>query len=77
MAADVLMVADELPAMQYLANQLQAQERLTSTVVTQDKLPADLSPFAAVIVYLHRNLEAATERALIHYATNGGTSKLQ
>ena len=71
-AADVLIVADELPAMQYLAERLKGEENIGSQVVTQDKLPADLLPFSAVIVYIHRELAEAAERAMIQYTQAGG-----
>ncbi len=71
-AADVLIVADERPAMEVLAGRLRAQEGVAATVVTQDRMPPGLSGYAAVIVYIHRNLDAAAERAFIDYTTGGG-----
>ena len=71
-AADVLIVADELPAMEVLAGRLKAQEGVAATVVTQDRMPPGLPGYAAVIVYIHRNLDAAAERAFIDYTTGGG-----
>jgi hypothetical protein len=71
-AAEVLIVADEFPAMEYLSGQLKAMEKLTSKVVSQKELPSDLSPFSAVIVYIHLDLQEPVEKALIQYTTNGG-----
>jgi hypothetical protein len=71
-AADVLIVADEIPAMQVLAAKLKAEEQRTATIVTQKDLPASLKPFSAVVVYIHRNLDPAAERAFIDYTRAGG-----
>lgn len=71
-AADVLIVADEFPAMEYLAAQLKSQEDLTSDIVSQDEFPDDLAGFRAVIVYIHRELKPGPEHALIDYTRNGG-----
>lgn len=70
--ADVLIVADEIPAMEVFAQHLQQATRLTSRIVTQTNLPADLTTFSTVTVYIHRALLETTEVALIHYTTNGG-----
>jgi hypothetical protein len=71
-AREVLIVADEFPAMELLARSLKANEGLTSQIVAQTNLPPDLTPFHAVIVYIHLELFPATERALIRYTENGG-----
>lgn len=71
-APEVLIVADEIPAMQVLAGKLKAEEGITSRIVTQTNLPADLSRYTAVIVYIHLKLEAAAERAFIDYTEAGG-----
>ena len=71
-APEVLIVADEFPAMQVLAGKLKAEEGIASRIVAQTNMPADLSPYAAVIVYIHLKLEASAERAFIDYAEAGG-----
>jgi hypothetical protein len=71
-AAEVLMVADEFPAMHVLADKLKAQDALTSRVVAQTNLPPDLSRFAAVVVYIHGKLLEPAERAMIAYTEAGG-----
>lgn len=68
----VLIVADELPAMQVLAAQLQSLEKVESVLVRQQEMPASLEAFTAVIVYIHGRLEASTEEALLQYARHGG-----
>jgi DNA polymerase-4 len=68
----VLIVADEIPAMQVLAGRLKAEEGIESRIVKQGEMPEELSSCPAVIVYIHKNLAEATERALIQYATGGG-----
>lgn len=72
LAAQVLIVADEFPAMEELARQLNKQEGLASQIVKQTEMPADLRPFQAVVVYLHGKLLPAPERALVDYTTAGG-----
>jgi hypothetical protein len=69
---DALIVADEFPAMHYLAERLHAEADLPTRVVAQERLPAKLSPFRAVVVYLHGVLRPGTERTLIAYTRAGG-----
>jgi hypothetical protein len=71
-SAEVLIVADEFPAMDVLAARLKADERIESKIVAQTNMPASLSDFAAVVVYIHRNLNEPVENALIQYARAGG-----
>lgn len=72
LAAQVLIVADEFPAMQELARQLKEQEGLESQIVKQTEMPADLKPFQAVVVYIHGKLLPAPEKAMVDYTTAGG-----
>lgn len=69
---EVLIVADEIPAMQVLAKALKAQEGINSTIVLQTALPASLEPYQAVIVYIHKALHAGPEKAFIDYTRQGG-----
>ena len=71
-AQDVLIVADEIPAMEVLARGIQQQEGLTAKLVTQADMPATLAKFRAVIVYIHKDLDSIPEMAFISYAQNGG-----
>jgi hypothetical protein len=71
-AAEVLIVADEFPAMQVLARRLGAEENTTSQIVDQGHLPSTLAQFRAVVVYIHKTLAPAAERACIDYAEAGG-----
>ena len=71
-AQDVLIVADEIPAMQVLSNSLKAQEGINCTIVFQTAMPASLSAFRAVIVYIHKDIDPGSERAFIDYTKNGG-----
>jgi hypothetical protein len=70
--ADVLIVADEFPAMEFLRTQLQKQEKVQSTVVSQKNLPPFLTPFDTVIGYIHGGLSNSAERAFIDYTEAGG-----
>jgi Trehalose utilisation len=71
-ATDVLMVADEIPAMEVLSKQLQTRIGVTSTITTQDKMPADLTQYKAVMVYIHKSIGERAEMAFIAYAKGGG-----
>lgn len=68
----VLIVADEFPAMQALAEKLKAAEGIDGTLVKQTEMPAELGAFPAVIVYIHGDLREQAERKLIDYANGGG-----
>lgn len=71
-AQEVLIVADEIPAMDVLAKALHTQECITAKIVTQAGMPAALTNFRAVIVYIHKDLDSIPERAFIRYAREGG-----
>ncbi len=71
-AQQILMVADEFPAMEVLAKALKEQEGLDSKIIAQTELPNDLSNFQAVVVYIHKDLNAGPEEAFIQYAKKGG-----
>jgi hypothetical protein len=70
----VLMVADEIPAMEALAKQLAERAHAEATIVNTKtgKLPDSLAPFKAVLVYIHGNLAEDVEKALLGYAEGGG-----
>lgn len=72
MRGDVLIVADEIPAMEVLAKKLKDAESIPSRIVTQTNLPKALAPFSAVVVYIHKGLAAAAEQAFIDYTEGGG-----
>lgn len=71
-AESVLIIKDELPQMQVLADYLNKKGGLGVELMDQDKLPAELSSYRAVILYIHRKLQEATELAVIRYARQGG-----
>jgi hypothetical protein len=56
-SAEVLIVADEFPAMQVVAEKLKTEEQITSKVM---------------VVYIHGPLLEKAEDAFIDYARNGG-----
>jgi hypothetical protein len=72
LASDVLIVADEFPAMETLAARLKEAENRDAVIVAQTRLPPELSLFRAVIVYVHGDLDAGAEQALIEYTRAGG-----
>jgi hypothetical protein len=67
-----LIVADEIPAMQVLAERMKELEGVEARIVMQGEMPTDLKPFGAVLVYIHGRLEDAAEQALLRYAEGGG-----
>jgi len=69
---DILVVADEFHAMQVLTSHIQSDTKLTSRIIGQTELPASLSSYRTVIVYIHGDLQAASEHAFIKYAEDGG-----
>lgn len=71
-AEDLLIVADEMPAMQILASHIHVATKLTSKMVNQPELPGSLSSYRAVIIYLHQDIEPSSEQAFIDYAREGG-----
>jgi hypothetical protein len=70
--AEVLIVADEFPAMQVLADKLKSEENISSKVISQKELPENLAKFDAVAVYIHKDLSESAENAFIAYALGGG-----
>src|SRR2546430_2722899 len=70
--ADVLIVADEFPAMEVVAAKLKAEEQINSKIISQKDLPSSLSLYQAVLVYIHRELSEKAEDAFIDYAKGGG-----
>jgi hypothetical protein len=69
---EVLIVADEMPAMQRLAMILEARAGVHCTLVEQTAIPADTSRFAVLIVYIHLKMIEPAEQAFIAYAEAGG-----
>lgn len=67
----VLIVADEFPAMEVVAARLKASEGIESTLVKQTAMPADLSQFSALIVYIHMKMGEPAEKTFIQYAESG------
>ena len=69
----VLIIQDELPQMEVLADYLSSNsDDLEIQVVGQDQLPASMSAYDAVIVYIHRTLFEKTENRIIEYTNRGG-----
>lgn len=71
-AAEVLIVADEFPAMEILAQRLKQDEGVASKIVKQDEMPAELGKFSAVVVYVHKKLADAPAKAMVDYTNAGG-----
>ncbi len=71
-AQPVLIVADEIPAMEVLAAKLRAAEGIESKIVLEKDMPQDLSRFRAVVVYIHKDMEKPAEKSFMAYANAGG-----
>jgi len=71
-AQEVLMVVDEIPAMETLAAQFKARSNVASQIVRQTEMPASLARYQTVVVYIHMGLNQEPEKRLIEYARNGG-----
>jgi hypothetical protein len=69
---EVLIIQDELPQMQVLAGYLREKGGLSVTIRDQASLPGDWSAYRAVVVFIHRDLQEATEKAVIDYTRKGG-----
>jgi hypothetical protein len=71
-AREVLIVADEFPAMEVVGAKLKADAQIPSQLVRQTDLPPDLGKFESVVVYIHGGLSESAEKAFIDYAEAGG-----
>jgi len=71
-AAEVLIVADEFPAMEFVAQRLKQDEGIASRIIKQDEMPAELGKFSAVVVYVHKKLADAPAKAMVDYTNAGG-----
>ena len=69
---DVLIIQDELPQMEVLADFLADKGDLSVKIVDQQGLPDDLAAYRAVIVFIHGKLFEQTETAVLDYTENGG-----
>ena len=69
-AHPILIVSDGAPT-RILAVQLKGQG-IESETVTDDTMPAKLSAYPAVLLFLHKVLKAETVKASIDYANAGG-----
>ncbi len=71
-AERVLIVADEVPAMEALATHFHAKAGADSRIVTQAEMPASVSPFGTIVVYVHRELFEGPEKAILAHTREGG-----
>jgi hypothetical protein len=72
LAEDILIVADEVPAMEVLAKQFQSRANLTSKIVLQTAMPDSLKAFKTVAVYIHKDINEGPEHAFLDYLKDGG-----
>jgi hypothetical protein len=71
-AADVLFVADEVPAMEVVAKLFREKAGKTSEIVAQTAMPPSLASYRAVVVYIHRDILPEAEHAFLDYVQGGG-----
>jgi hypothetical protein len=69
---EVMIVADEWPQMHALSTALASRSGLVIHATEEEGIPADLSPYDAVIMYVHGVMGPQLEQALIRYALQGG-----
>jgi len=69
---ELLIVADEIPAMELLAGHIRGATGLVSKIVTPSAMPDHLSMYRTVVDYIHKDMTEATEEQFIDYAKNGG-----
>jgi len=70
--AAVLIIQDERPQMEVLAKFLTEKGKLSVAITDQQSMAKDLSPYKAVIVFIHGELHEQTELAIIDYTKAGG-----
>ena len=68
----ILIIQDERPQMDVLAKFLTEKGKLPVTITDQQSMAKDLSPYKAVIVFIHKDLYEPTEQAIIDYTKAGG-----
>jgi hypothetical protein len=68
----VLIIQDELPQMEVLAQFLRQEGKLSVSITDQPSQPEDLSQYDTVILFVHRDLRETTEKSIIKYTKNGG-----
>ena len=71
-AESVLIVADEWPQMDVLADYLHGKGGYDIEKVEQDELPTDLSGYDGVFQFVHGTLKDGPAQALMDHAENGG-----
>ena len=71
-AAELMIVADEWDPMHALASSLTSSGLVVVHAVEEQALPADLAPYDAVVMYIHRVMDVKVEQALIRYGLQGG-----
>jgi hypothetical protein len=71
-AERTLIVHDELPQMELLYRLLHENCGYDVEVKTQPEMPAELSPYKAVIVFIHGRMFEEPEKAFIAYTKAGG-----
>jgi hypothetical protein len=72
LAEDVLIVADEIPAMEVLAKQFKSRGNLSSRIVLQTEMPDSLRAFKTVVVYIHKDINEGPEHGFLDYLKDGG-----
>jgi hypothetical protein len=68
----ILLIKDEMPQMQLLADYLEKKGGYTVQLIDQDKLVDSLTPYQAVVLYIHHQMSEKTELAVMQYVRQGG-----
>lgn len=71
-ALELMIIADDWPPMRALAASLSALGPVVAHAAEEENAPADLAPYVAVVMYIHRPMDVKVEQALIRYTLQGG-----
>ncbi|NND08504.1 MAG: hypothetical protein HKN87_19155 [Saprospiraceae bacterium] len=68
----ILVIQDEVAALEPLVEYLEAEGGYIVELVDQDHLPTNLSSFESVVGFIHKTLFESTEEMIIKYTREGG-----
>lgn len=71
-AQDVLVIQDERPQVEVLADFLEDEGDLAVSMIEPEALPDDLSAYEAILLFIQGDLDETTERRVIDYTEDGG-----
>ena len=72
LSVPLMIVADEWEPMQTLKHHLEMREACQVDTFEEKDMPADLTRYRTVFMYIHKVMDPRVEKTLIEYALNGG-----